>query len=184
MFGSRLYANDGSLIASESTYNPVYVGDATPISYEIGARFGLTDYYLKRIWTLRISCANRPIPFLVPVAGEILALLQVTEVSTGQWNIVVAQGQEYSAPRVLCFTTRPLGTPSGYGYAIFDSVGNTCFDSTKNHLIVDAIGKSQPLRWRALLPMVMAVITAHFRLEHQHAHLLKQFRILHSSADQ
>lgn len=145
MFGSRLYASDGSLIASENTYNPVYVGDATPLSYEVGARVALTDYYLKRIWTMRIACVNRPIPFLVPVAGEILAILQIVEVASGQWNIVVAQGEEYSAPRVLCFASKPLGTPSGYGYAIYDAAGNTCFDSGKNHLIVDAIGQSPPM---------------------------------------
>lgn len=143
--GFKVLADNGTIAVSDRTYNPVYIGDAAPSSYSVGARVALTDYYLKRVWTYFITSLTRPIPFVVPIAGEVLAVIQVNPEANNVWRIVVAQGQEYSAPRVLCFAPLTSSTVSGHGVAVWDSYGKLCFDSTKNHLFIDAIGVSPPL---------------------------------------
>lgn len=144
-FGFRVSASDGTIAVSEKTYNPVYIGDATPVRYDEGPLYAQTDYYLSRVWFFSVKSTEQPIPFLVPYNGEVLSLIQVKNLGGGNWEIIIGQGVRTSPPRVLCFAKSDIHTATGHGFAIWDGSGKLCFDSNKNHLLVDAIGTSPPL---------------------------------------
>lgn len=139
-FGFRTSALDGSTLISDSTYNPVYIGDATYKSRILLNNSGIADrgaIPIKSEVYYEVVASQRPFVFVVS-PSMYSSIVGVESLGGSLWRIVIALSNQ-TIPRVLCFSRPAQPAANGYGLRIFRGNGECVFDSDQKHLFVDSV---------------------------------------------
>lgn len=133
-FGISWLANNSNLALYSESPGMAYLGQ--PSYY--ASLDAVKDLY-------RISCVNQPLVFIEIVnATDCVAIQDVTQVSTGVWEIKVLNctystrlnnAPTKCSPTLHCFAPLSSGSGSSYGLRMWDSSGNITFDSNSGMLI-------------------------------------------------
>lgn len=138
-YGLRMYAKDASMVLSDLTYQPIYIGDATLISaVNNSGTFGNGNSpRLTRVNTYRIQSPTRPVVF-VSAFGGYFHLAGINPSGGNNWDITIFFDSAPN-PRILCFSKMTEPSNDAYGMRIYRPDGSVAFDSGLKHLLIDRV---------------------------------------------